>query len=779
MNSNRRVKDLKSPVLPSRLSLGLGLVLAVGAAMAPISPVLAQTSTIEQTHSGTAGTEPTMQASHLALADGVWDFARSGNEGGVLRLLELARQDAAQIDPHVRASFELYESNLAKREAQRNEQILEASKELDDQLAVYDSDRSPDALSDALESVVRLQLLKDNNEKLFADDRVDRVLRDAANAAAEAERKGDWLVASELYFRLETVYDEAGTHKDDVDRLGDRLTMIRMYAPERLWELRNNRRLQEGLDALPPYNPYGDDYHAKLRGVTSTAVRTAIQRAAQQHVGRETRDNPDGVTMNDLLIGGLDAVRTMATTTDLGSAFPGLGNASRRNSFISRIDERKATIRGWNREASAFDLRRVIDSLLVDAEETVGIMPEAILHEFGNGAMGELDTYSAFIWPDELARFRRSTDGEFTGVGIQIQLDETQNIKVVTPLEGTPAQRAGVRSDDVIKKINGISAVGLELNQAVEIITGPANTSVEITVERTDPETDRVSEVTFNLTRQRIDLPSVTGWEKTGSGDQDWNWFIDPQAGIGYLRLTGFTADSTRDFDRAIQAMKAQGLNGLVFDLRYNPGGLLDQAVAIASRFVPDGLIVKTVDANGVPQEQQNAQRIRDNRDLSGMPVVILINEGSASASEIVAGAVQAGAKLGKNKSIVLGQRSFGKGSVQNVFLLPGGESGMKLTTHFYRVDSPRVIHKMPGSTEWGVDPDLEVDMLSTQQQAALLLRRDSDVLPLDQNGNIMPNADRPDPDTLITDGIDLQVQTALVLLQTQTLGSDEVSVAD
>ncbi|MEM9373696.1 MAG: S41 family peptidase, partial [Planctomycetota bacterium] len=681
--------------------------------------------------------EPTsMQESQIALADGVWDFARSGNKEGVLELLELATHASAELDPHVRASLELFEANRAKREDLRQEQIEEANTELDGHLAAYDAERSPDALSDALESVVRLQLLKEDNEALFADARIDRVLSDAERAARDAERRGDWLVASELFFRLETVFDQAGTYKEDVDRLGDRLTMIRMYAPERLWELRNERRLAEGLDGLPAYNPYGDDHVAKLQGVTSTAVRTAIQRAAQQHVGRETRENPDGVTMNQLLIGGLDAVRTMATTTDLARTFAGLGNATRRNAFIARVDERQADIRSWRKEANALDLRRAIDGLLSDAGETVGIMPEAILHEFGNGAMSELDTYSAFIWPDELARFRRSTDGEFTGVGIQIQLDETQNIKVVTPLEGTPAQRAGVRSDDIIKKINGISAVGLELNQAVEIITGPANTTVDITMERRNAETDEVEEITFTLTRQRIDLPSVTGWEKTGAGDEDWDWFLDREAGIGYIRLTGFTADSTRDFDRAVRSMKAEGLNGLVFDLRYNPGGLLDQAVSIASRFVPDGMIVRTVDANGVPQEQQNAKRVRDDRDLSELPVVVLLNEGSASASEIVAGSVQAAAKLGKNKSLVLGQRSFGKGSVQNVFLLPGGRSGMKLTTHFYRVNSPRTIHKMPGATEWGVDPDLEVDMLSTQQQAALLLRRDADVLPLDQDGN-------------------------------------------
>lgn len=710
------------------------------------------------------------------LTDRIWESARRGDQSALLELIGSPAFENPALDPHVRASLELFGTNFQKRETSRQEQMDEANTELDDHLAAYDADRSPIALSKALSSVVALQLLSPHDAALLADKRVDKLISEAKRAAEEAERKGDWLVASELYYRLETIFDPSGAYKDDVERLTDRLTMIRMYAPERLWELRNKRRIDEGLEALPAYNPYGDDYHVKLRGVTSTAVRTAIQRAAQQHVGRETRDNPDGITMNTLLLGGLEAVRTMATTTDLDRAFPSIGKPAARNAFLARVDERIQTVNGWTREASAFDLRRVVDGVLSDANETLGIMPEAILHEFGNGAMGELDVYSAVIWPDELARFRRSTDGEFTGVGIQIQLDELQNIKVVTPLEGTPAQRAGVRTDDVIKKIDGISAIGLELNQAVEIITGPANTSVDLTVERKNEDTDELEEITFTLTRQRIDLPSIKGWEKTGPGDDDWNWFIDPEAGIGYIRLTGFSSDSTRDFDRAISKMREQGLNGLVFDLRYNPGGLLDQAVGIASRFIPEGMVVRTVDAIGIPQEQQNAARIPSRLDLSQLPVVILINEGSASASEIVAGSVQAAAKQGLNNSLIVGQRSFGKGSVQNVFVLPGGLAGMKLTTHFYRVNSPRVIHKMPGATEWGVDPDLEVDMLPSQQQDALLLRRDADVLPLDESGNVIVDADRPDPNTLLTDGIDLQVQTALVLLQTQNIPEPELT---
>lgn len=713
--------------------------------------------------------EPAAPQTVASSDDRLWQVARGGDETTLLNLLGDGSLDASTLSPDIRASLDLFRQNYTKRETERTEAIAKVSKELDDHLAAYDAERDPINLSDALSKAVQLQLLSKDADAFFADPRIKRLIDEANRVAHESERNGDWVVASELYYRLDTIDDASGTFHDDVKRLGNRLGMIRLYAPERLWELRNERRLAEGMDPLPPYNPYGDDFRTKLTGVNSTMIRTAIQRSAQQHVGRTTRTNPDGITMNSMILGGLDAVRTMATTTDLSRTFPGLGNASDRDAFVSRIDERIASVKGWDRDGSAYDLRRVVDGVLSDAQETVGLLPEAVLHEFGNGAMSELDPYSAVIWPDEVARFRRSTEGEFIGVGIQIQLDELQNITVVSPLEGTPAQRAGIRAGDVIKKINGITAVGLGLDQAVEVITGPANTPVTLTVDRTDDD-DNVQELSFDLVRQRIDLPTVKGWSKTGVGDQDWDWFIDRPNGIGYIRLTGFTDDSASEFDRAVAAMRDQGMKSLILDLRYNPGGLLDQAVEIASRFVPEGMIVKTVDAIGVPQEQQNARRVSGRQNLSDTPVILLINEGSASASEIVAGAVQAGARAGKANAFIVGQRSFGKGSVQNVYMLPGGAAAMKLTTHYYRVDSPRMIHKIPGATEWGVDPDLKVEMLPSQQADALMLRRDADVLPMDENGQIIADDKRPDPNTLLTDGIDLQVQTALVLLQTKNL---------
>lgn len=733
-----------------RSTRGLARTFTQAGAVALLS--LASTSAIAQ--------EDVQLASVSDWSSRVWSAAGANDEQALAELL--ASMPAPGENAQLQSVVDRFEANRAKRDASRAEQIAEASAELDEKLAEGEGDI---ALSAALTSAVGMQLLMNDDDAFFADHRVGPLLDRAERSARAAEARADWLIANELFFRLSSMVETNEQYKEDLDRLTKRLTMIRMYAPERLWELRNDRRLAEGEDPYPPYNRYGDDYREKLEGIDEMMIYRALQNAAIRYVERASNNRPDGVDLAQMLSSGLDAVTTMATTDDLHDVFGGLNNNDKRQRFIRSVEDIKDSIKTAP-HVGTLRMRTVIDDLLDANDQTVGVLKTALLHEFGNGALEKLDPYSAIIWPDELARFRRSTQGEFIGVGIQIQLDELQNIKVVTPLEGTPAQRAGVRSDDIIKKVDGFSTIGFTLDQAVEVITGPANTKVTLTVER-EGEGDEPETLDFNLVRKRIDLPTVKGWSKTGAGDHDWDWFVDE--GVGYVRLTGFTEKTTQDFDRAIRMMRRDGLDALVLDLRFNPGGLLDQAVQISNRFVDRGLIVRTEDADGMPASApQLARPIDPARSLADIPVVVLINEGSASASEIVSGAVQSAAAQGKLQALVVGQRSFGKGSVQNVYPLSGGLAAMKLTTQYYRIDSPRMIHKRPGATEWGIDPDLEVQMLPDQITDSILLRREADVLPLDENGNIIAEADRPDPDTLLSDGIDLQVETALVLLQSQ-----------
>ena len=660
----------------------------------------------------------------------------------------------------------LYEKAVGDRETTRNTKLDEAWAELDEHLVEAEKLTGADQarqrdheISEAARVLVELDLLlgEPRRGELERDLRFRRTVATVEEAAEAAEERSDWLLASEMYVRLNALFESDKRYEEDAERLGRRLAMIRLYAPERLWDLTNERRLLREDEPLPPYNPFGDRFEDKLAPVTSRMIIQAVSQADFRHV--------EDASIGEMLRSGLDAIETFATTTDLAEVFEGLGSDRARAEFLGGIDALRKRLGERGHRISRRDISFTIENLLEINEATVEVMDEAVLHEFGNGAFTGLDRYTAIIWPDEIKRFERSTRGQFTGVGIQIEMDDLFNIKVVTPLPGSPAQKAGVGAGDIITKVNGRSTVGFTLDQAVEVITGPKGTTVDVTFERGEEQEDR-EEFTYTLSRTPIDLPTVKGWRKTGPGDNEWEWMVDQDAGIGYVRITGFSENTTDAFDTAVREMRRQGLSSLILDLRFNPGGLLDQAVSIANRFVSDGLIVKTEDRHGRVTQSEYARPLPANRSLRDIPVAVLINEGSASASEIVSGSIQAYAREGKIDAWVVGENSFGKGSVQQVFPLDArGRSMMKLTTQYYKLRDDRLIHRKPGSELWGVAPDIEIEMLPDQIVEAARLKRDADIFELDSAGNIIDDGDRPDVDDLINEGIDLQLHAALVKL--------------
>lgn len=690
-------------------------------------------------------------------AERMWSAAGSGSHDQVKSLLESVPSEAGEW---LIESVEQYRESLSRQESKRAEKIAEAEEELEKHLAEADN---PRAISRALLSAVKLHSLARDKDAFLDSRQIRGLIRDAESAAERAERDGQWLVSNEIYHRLNMLLDERESpYEDHARRQTQRLSMIRLYAPEKFWELRNQRRIEEGEDELPPYNAMGDDYQTRLRGIHDRMLLRALEQSSFEHVER--------VEIAPMLVGGLVGVRMLLETDELRSTFSALRDDKAREKFKDYLNREIRRIENARSPVRQNQIRSVVNDVLRQNRQTVDLPSEVILHEFGDGAMARLDEFSGIIWPDELRRFQRNTQGNFIGVGIQIQLDERLNIKVVTPLEGTPAQRAGIRAGDLIREIDGEPTVGFTLEQAVDVITGPANTEVVLGIER-GGEDDLIK---FPLKRARIEIRTVKGWQRRGAREDDWNWFIDGDRGIGYVRMTQFTEGTTNDFDRAVREMKREGLNALILDLRFNPGGLLDQAVSIANRFVSSGTIVRTQGANG---QQRDAQYARRNMaSLTDIPVIVLINEGSASASEIVSGAVQDYAEQGRLDALVLGERSFGKGSVQNVWPLPGGNAAMKLTTQYYVLPGGRLIDRVPGSATWGIDPDLPVLMLPDQVAESITLRRDADVLPLNEAGEPAKDpSELPDPYNLIREGTDLQLHTALLLLQAR-LSQDAVA---
>jgi carboxyl-terminal processing protease len=301
------------------------------------------------------------------------------------------------------------------------------------------------------------------------------------------------------------------------------------------------------------------------------------------------------------------------------------------------------------------------------------------------------DPYTRFMDPDEFRNMQIDTSGELTGVGIQLAADEkTKKLTVISPIEGSPASTAGIAAKDIITQIDGKSTEGMDVNKAVTLIRGPVNTQVKLTVLRGTQQLD------FNLKRAKIEIhPVRASTQQTPTGK------------VGYIRLVQFSANAAPEMREAIQKLEKDNVTGYILDLRSNPGGLLYASVDIARMWIQQGGIVSTVDRQGV-SDKEDANR----RALTDKPLVVLVDGGSASASEILSGALQ-----DNKRGTIVGTKTFGKGLVQSVRSLGDG-SGMAVTIAKYLTPNGRDINKH------GINPDVVVE-LSEQQRQALVKDRD------------------------------------------------------
>jgi len=300
---------------------------------------------------------------------------------------------------------------------------------------------------------------------------------------------------------------------------------------------------------------------------------------------------------------------------------------------------------------------------------------QAALYGAMKGVVRQLgDPYSEFLDPDERQRFEESLEGEFSGVGIEIAIQDGI-LTVITPLIGTPAERAGVRPGDQILEIDGESTDGITLSEAAYRIRGEIGTPVVLTVRHEDGAIEEIE-----IVRDTIVVDAVTS-ELMGGGE------------VGYIRIARFDQDATLELDRALISFDLENLTGLILDLRNNAGGLMPVAITIAGRFVDDGVVVRTKDR--LSDEKKYWSR---GNTLPNLPLAILVNRGTASASEILAGAIR-----DNNMGILIGQTSFGKGVFQQIIEFPDG-SALKITAGEYFTPSGNVVHGV------GLTPDIVVD---------------------------------------------------------------------
>ena len=294
-----------------------------------------------------------------------------------------------------------------------------------------------------------------------------------------------------------------------------------------------------------------------------------------------------------------------------------------------------------------------------------------------NGLLQSLDPYSAYMSPKNFEESQTETSGEFGGLGIEVSMEEGV-VKVITPIDDTPASRAGVKAGDYIVKIDGEQVRGKTLMEAVALMRGPVGTSIEITIIRKDSRKAKI----FKIVREIIQIKSVV------------SKLIDNK--VGYLRLRAFNENSSNQLNKEISKIeKNKKLIGYILDLRNNPGGLLSQAIEISDFFLNDGEIVST---KGREERENRKFFAGDGDKIKGKPLIVLINNGSASASEIVAGALQ-----DQKRAVLLGESSFGKGSVQSIIPLKN-KGALRLTVSKYYLPSGKSI------SEVGVMPDIKIE---------------------------------------------------------------------
>lgn len=654
----------------------------------------------------------------------------------------------------------------------------------------------------AISAATGAHLLADEKDGFRTEPWVQELMAESAKLAEQYEQEGEWLNAMRVWGDLASIEEMNPTWKGRLKDATRRVRLLAIYTPEILEELRDSTQHErdavdklladdrkaekhaagdvpddpdtadgEATDAAegnadgPTTKPSGGDasvgmdesfrtdWHDAVRGITRGMLRDALVDAQKYYV--------EPVAYRDMLVGGFNALLALATTPGLERAFPTLADEAAKQRFVQSMTTARDTLSAA--EADKIDraeLNRLLTTVSLANARTLKLQDEVIISEFADGALATLDPFSNMIWPSQIAEFTKGTQGEFVGVGIQIKSEDNGDLRVVSPLPDTPAYEAGVQPNDVITHIDGKSAKGLSDSQAVNVITGKPNSPVKLTIKSVDGTVKD-----YTLLRRTISVVSVKGWKQLKGGK--WDYFVDPAEKIAYLRLTNFQKSTGEELAGAVRQLAREGAKGVILDLRYNPGGLLQSAVEVSDQFLGNGLIVSTKGDRPVEVTQQAVHHAKkQNTDVS-LPLVVLVNEYSASASEIVGGALK-----DHDRALVVGTRTFGKGSVQMLYLLGGDSKAvLKLTTAHYYLPSGKNIHKDELDSDWGVDPDVPVEMTPQQMRDAITARQALDVLREDGSKPEVKVDDKlVDAEGALLDS-DAQLSAALLLMRMELAG--------
>lgn len=620
--------------------------------------------------------------SSLALENRLWregvelagngDFSRARDVFGRITVRE-------EVADKVRAWLDEYEGKQAER--------LKLNREDFDKYVGYAKARiERKEFRKALTWILVSGNCAENEAKFLAEPWVQSLVNDALVKAEKSREDQDWSEAYGVYWRLADLFPSEPRYEKLVREVVTHLRYENMFKEDSEWLERLDRiRWEDAKRALEYVGMYYVE-PADFKAITERALEQLLLLA--------------------------ESSRAQAT-------LEGLGREDDRNEFMVRVRKRLEQVRAApevDRRDCVAHLRRVVKKI---NPSTIEMPEELLVSEMMRGALDPLDEFTTIIWPKEAADFDKHTRGDFIGVGIQIVKNKKDEVEVSTPLEDTPAFRAGIQSGDVITHVDGKSIAGFSLNKVVDTITGPKDTDVTLTIRRDDES------IEFPLRRAKVKIQSVKGWTRDrehGDGDE-WDYWLDRDSGIAYIRVTNFQRNTVEDVTNVLSELEAKNLRGLVLDLRWNPGGLLDSAYNMSRLFLREGDTVVSTKGRGPNENQQFDVRGGDG-PYKDLPLTVLVNGSSASASEIVSGAIR-----DNHRGLVVGERTFGKFSVQNLITLGRTKAKLKVTTARYYLPSGVSLHREPGSQTWGVEPDIHTSLVRWERFNAYQMRREQDLI--------------------------------------------------
>ncbi len=587
---------------------------------------------------------------------------------------------------------------------------------------------------------------------------VDRTAR----KAAAYNRDNHFLDSLELYTQLNRMYKISMRFYNPLQEVTRRTTLLAEYTPRQFYKLQESFLLKKAKAALPhgahipgqKNTPKGADaktppsyhnWHKSIRGINQELLVEALDETEHHWVFN--------LTYHRLLTGGLKMVRLFPQTPMLTDTFPLLKNARDARRFTDAINH--LLKRTQSRKPIDTDQMISIWTKLLSADKhSVKIPTGVMVKEFTNGALGTLDPFTDVFWPSQVVEFEKMMEGKFGGVGIQIEPHDGF-LRVVSPLSGTPAYRAGIEANDIITTVNGKSILGLSLDSVIHKITGTPGTMVTLGIRRAgDPHL-----LIFHLKRAEIEVHSVKGFLRNPETGQ-WRFMIDPRQRIGYIRVTQFEGDTAREFKRAIDHLLRHHVRGIIIDLRYNPGGLLEIALQMCRMFLKNGVILSTY---GRTSPKQTWHATSDPLVPMNIPLIVLVNQDSASASEIFSGSMH-----DRHRALIIGHRTYGKGSVQDIYRIGlNGNAILKLTIAHYYLPDGECVQRNPHAKTWGVQPNITVPFSPAQlldiQKAWLA----ADILP---NAADKAKAIKADggklPLPIKQEAFDTQLDTALTMMR-------------